>query len=126
MKSLMALMCACVVGLNAQGGTQPGGNPGRDRGLVRTLRFAVHYKSIEPQTITIPEGPYDIDISAGVIESAVDYQLEEAGKTEKRIEPKARGKYRKLIPVDLKPGTYTLTVKDHGDRWRSVIVVTKK
>ena len=61
--------------LIAQSLTQPGGNPGRKRGFVPSLRFTIQYRSLQPETVTVPEGAYDIEINAGVIQSAVEYQL---------------------------------------------------
>lgn len=120
---LAAMMAIAVLG---QSLTQPGGNPSSKRGFVPKLKFVVHYKTMEPATLTIPEGDYDIQISSGVVQTAIEYQLEEQGKSEKRTQAKESGKSNQLMPVEFKAGTYTLSVKGFGDRWKSVIVVTKK
>ena len=127
-RTLLSLLLGLVLAtpLVSQTSTQPGGNPSRNRGFVPQLRFTVYFKSMQPETISIPEGPYDIQINSGILQSAVEYNLEEQGKAEKRIDPNDKDKGRQLIPVDLKPGTYTLSVNGFADRWRSVIVVTKK
>ena len=66
--------------LIAQSLTQPGGNPGRKRGFVPSLRFTIQYRSLQPETVTVPEGAYDIEINSGVVQSAVGIPARRAGK----------------------------------------------
>lgn len=126
MKKIFLIFAVMAVLVPGQTSTRPGGQPDRNRGFVKTLKFAVHFRSLLPATLTVEEGPYDIQIDASLFPQDVDFELEEEGKVEKREEKKERGKAKHFVPVDLKPGRYTLTVKGFPDRWRSVIVVTKK
>ena len=128
MKTLafMLITAIAAVALFGQSALQPGGLANRSRGFVKPLKFALYFRSVQPATISVEEGDYDIQIDGSVINADIDYELEEEGKALTRVERTPQGKARHLMPVQLKPGKYTLRVKGFADRWKSVIVVTAK
>ena len=121
--SICILTAAALFGQTA---LQPGGLANRSRGFVKPMKFVLYFRSIQPPTVSVEEGDYDIQIEGSVINADVDYELEEEGKALKRVERTPQGKARHLMPVQLKPGTYILRVKGFADRWKTVIVVTAK
>ena len=122
----LSISILTALALFGQPALQPGGLANRSRGFVKPLKFALYFRSVQPATLTVEEGDYDIQIDGSVINADVDYELEEEGKTVTRVERVPQGKARHLMPVQLKPGRYTLTVKGFADRWKSTIIVTKK
>ena len=90
------------------------------------LKFVVHYRSLQPPTLTVPEGRYLMEINTGKIHSAMNFDFEDEGKTSKASSKSTTGQAIHFVTVDLKPGKFTLTVPGLPDRWQSVITVTKK
>jgi hypothetical protein len=89
------------------------------------LTFRLRLNSLQPPTVTIPEGRYVVRVINGLVIGDITVQIEDAQKT--RLADK---QVRKQAPkftafTDLMQGTYTVRVLGKP-QWSSTIIVTKK
>jgi hypothetical protein len=91
---------------------------------VKILSFSLRLNSMQPSSLTVPEGRYNLQLINGLVLGEVSFQLDSASQTGVAAGKVERNRAKKAVVVDLAAGTYVLQVPGHS-KWVCRITVTK-
>lgn len=92
---------------------------------VNRLVFTVKRNSLQPSTITVVEGAYDIELSSGILRGNIAFEIDSPTKAKLATATVKDKRARQSVVVRLTPGTHTIQVVGFAT-WTSKIVVTAK